>query len=44
MAYSYRHTYATRAIMNGTDVATVAELFGHTDVGMIQRHYGHLTG
>jgi len=44
VAYSYRHSFATRAILNGTDVATVAELLGHGDVQMIQKHYGHLAG
>jgi site-specific recombinase XerD len=42
VAYSYRHTYATTALMNGTDLATVAELLGHTDLKMISQHYGHL--
>jgi site-specific recombinase XerD len=44
VAYSHRHSFATQAILNGTDVATVAELLGHGDVGMIQKHYGHLAG
>ncbi len=38
VACSYRHSYATQAILNGTDVATVAELLGHGDVAMIQNH------
>lgn len=42
VAYSYRHSFATQAILNGADVATVAELLGHGDVKMIQQHYGHL--
>ena len=43
VAYAYRHSFATAAIKNGVDVATVAELLGHGDVSMIQKHYGHLT-
>lgn len=42
VAYAYRHTYATKALLNGTDVSTVAELLGHGDIRMIQDHYGHL--
>jgi integrase len=42
VGYAYRHAFATKAIMAGNDVATVAELLGHRDVSMIQRHYGHL--
>ena len=42
VAYAYRHSYATRALVNGTDVATVAELLGHTDIKMIAQNYGHL--
>jgi integrase len=40
--YNYRHTYATTALTNGTDLATVAELLGHTSVDMVMKHYGHL--
>lgn len=28
--------------MNGTGLATVAELLGHADLKMISQHYGHL--
>lgn len=42
VAYAYRHTYTTTAIVNGTDLATVAELLGHSDLKMISQHYGHL--
>jgi site-specific recombinase XerD len=42
VAYAYRHSYATRALMNGTDLATVAELLGHGDLKMLGQHYGHL--
>jgi integrase len=42
VAYSYRHAWATRAIANGVDIATAAELLGHTDTKMISQVYGHL--
>ncbi len=42
VAYNYRHTWITRAITSGIDIATVAELSGHNDVAMIARVYGHL--
>lgn len=40
-AYAYRHSFITRALVKGVDVATVAELAG-TSVEMISRNYGHL--
>lgn len=42
VAYSYRHGYITDALMNGVDIATVAELAGHSSAAMITRHYAHL--
>lgn len=41
IAYAYRHTWITNALLSGMDVATVAELAG-TSIQMIQKHYGHL--
>lgn len=41
VAYSLRHTGATRAICHGIDLATLAALMGHTDVRMTSR-YVHL--
>lgn len=40
-AYTYRHSYITRALTQGKDIAVVAELTG-TSVEMISRNYGHL--
>ena len=42
VAYSYRHTFITRAMVSGVDVATVAQMTG-TSIQMIDRHYGHLS-
>jgi integrase len=43
-AYMLRHAFGTSAVMNGVDVATVAELMGHTDLQMVSRVYLHLRG
>ena len=41
--YSYRHTYATFALLNdGMDIHTLAIQMG-TSIAMIERHYSHLT-
>ncbi len=40
-AYAYRHSFITRALIEGHNLATVAEFTG-TSVDMIARHYGHL--
>lgn len=40
--YSLRHTYATRAILSGVDLHTLARQMG-TSVAMLERHYSHLT-
>jgi integrase len=41
-AYMLRHAFGTNAILNGVDVATVAELMGHTSLEMISKVYVHL--
>lgn len=42
IAYSYRHTFATKALLSGVPIATVAELLGHKDIRMVCQVYGHL--
>lgn len=42
VAYSYRHSFTTTALLNGVDLATVATLLGHKDFRMIAQHYSHL--
>lgn len=44
VAYSYRHTYATDAIVGGEDSAVVAALLGHVDPTMVNKVYGHVAG
>jgi integrase len=41
-AYLLRHAFGTNAIVNGVDVATVAELMGHTSLEMVSTVYLHL--
>ena len=41
--YSFRHTYATFALLNDSmDIHTLAIQMG-TSIAMIERHYSHLT-
>jgi len=40
-AYSYRHTFITRALLKGVSAAQIAELCG-TSIQMVTRNYGHL--
>jgi integrase len=41
-AYLCRHGFGTRAILNGVDGKTLAELMGHTSLEMINSVYVHL--
>lgn len=40
--YSYRHTFATNAMLSDLPIETVSELMGHVDTRMVGRVYGHL--
>ena len=40
--YSLRHTYATQALLGGTDIHTLAKQMG-TSVRMLELHYSKLT-
>lgn len=40
-AYTYRHSFITRALLAGADIGLVAELTG-TSIEMISRHYAHM--
>jgi integrase len=41
--YGLRHAFGTRAILNGVDLKTLAELLGHSSTRMSE-HYVHLAG
>lgn len=40
--HGLRHTWASRAVMNGVPLMVVAKNLGHTDTRMVEKHYGHL--
>lgn len=42
VAYTYRATRATDALVNEVPIKTVAELMGHRDTTMVSRHYARL--
>lgn len=42
VAYLYRHTLITDALLAGHSAAIVAQLAGHTDTRMVSQVYGHL--
>ena len=39
--HALRHSFATRAIENGFDIRSLADILGHTDVKMTLNTYGH---
>jgi integrase len=41
--YSFRHSFCTRALVEGVDAVTVSVLMSHKDTTMVSRHYSHLT-
>jgi integrase len=40
--YMVRHTFATRKILEGVDLVTIATLMGHRDLTCLQKTYQHL--
>lgn len=40
--YSYRHTFATNALLADVPIQSVSALLGHTDTRMVSNVYGHL--
>jgi integrase len=40
--HGLRHTWASQRIMRGLPVMVVAQVLGHADTRMVERHYGHL--
>lgn len=40
--YSYRHTFATDALLADVPIQSVSALLGHTDTRMVSNVYGHL--
>lgn len=41
--YGLRHAFGTRAVVNGVDIKTLAELMGHTTT-RVTEHYVHIAG
>jgi integrase len=40
--HGLRHSYASLAVQNGTPLMVVARNLGHSNIKMLERHYGHL--
>ncbi len=37
-----RHTWASHRVMAGVPLLVVAQVLGHADTRMVEKHYGHL--
>ena len=37
-----RHTWASHRVMRGMPLLAVAQVLGHSDTRMVEKHYGHL--
>jgi integrase len=41
--HGLRHTYASRLAMRKVPLAVIAAQLGHSDMRMVEKHYGHLS-
>jgi integrase len=40
--HGLRHTWASHRVMKGAPLIVVAQVLGHADTRMVEKHYGHL--
>ncbi len=40
--HALRHTWASHRVMKGAPLIVVAQVLGHADTRMVEKHYGHL--
>ena len=40
--HALRHTWASHRVMAGAPLMVVAQVLGHADTRMVEKHYGHL--
>jgi integrase len=41
--HQLRHSYASHRVMGGMPLIAVANVLGHSDTRMVEKHYGHLS-
>jgi integrase len=41
--HSLRHTWASHRVMAGAPLMVIAQVLGHADTRMVEKHYGHLS-